>query len=102
MALESIGQLGSYKWAHEFAIWYIPQVVGDPPAGCKLTLWWHDHELGSYSTIALLSESSDFSEAALDYIGQCQEVIDALEEEEIVDLDRLDPGCMRDLLKDRK
>lgn len=99
---EDIGQLGSTPWAHEFALWYIPQVLGDPPDGCELVLNSHEHDLGEYSTIELRWNSRRLSGPPQDYIDQCERLLDALDHDGLVDIDVLDPDAMREYLRERE
>lgn len=55
---ESIGEVGwsdgrnsdfAYEWAKEFLLF----ALGDPPIGVRVDVQSHDHDLGSYSTLAV-------------------------------------------------
>lgn len=97
---ESIGQLGSTPWAHVFAVWYIPQILGEPPEGCELAVLWHDHEVGSYSTMGIRWDLCENPDPPSDYIQRCEKLIDLLEEQGLLNFEVLDPEYMCEFLKD--
>ena len=63
MVTESIGACGaSGSWSEhargelELGIRILEFYLGDPPEGCRLHVQLHEHELGTYGTIALTAE----------------------------------------------
>ncbi len=97
---ESIGQIGTTPWAHEFAVWYIPQVIGDPPPHCELVAKLNDHGLGEYGTIEIVWNPLK-TQRPDEYIEQCEALLDVLDHDGLVNLEVLDPEYMSEYLKDR-
>ena len=54
---------------------YVVLVCGEPPAGCKVGLMWHEHDLGSYATVGLCWNPSVRSDAPWEYISRAETAI---------------------------
>ena len=85
MPWEDIGDCGDGQVPHEtewivcclqMGIVYLRHVCGEPPDGCALDILWHDHEIGSYPTIALHWDNPQ-TDAPWEYISRCETALDA-------------------------
>jgi hypothetical protein len=63
-------------WSQRLAKKYIDLVCGDAPAGSRLDIMWHDHELGSYPSLGVWSEY----EPPWDYINACERALEVFDE----------------------
>lgn len=80
----------------EMGIVYLHHICGDPPDGCELNIFWHDHELGNYPTIALLWGEPQ-TDAPWDYISQCETALGAFNA--AIPWSQINPTAMEDLLE---
>jgi hypothetical protein len=56
--LGEIGCCGSHdiswvEFCYNMVISYIKFILGDPPDGCEIDIFWQDHDLGSYPIIGV-------------------------------------------------
>jgi len=85
MSWESIGSISTGDMPNdedwillglELAKKYIEYVCGRPPAGCKLDVMWHDHELGSYPSLGVWCEN----DTPWDYVDACERALEVFDE----------------------
>lgn len=81
MGWESIGSVntgempGEGDWivfALGLAKLYVLHVVGKPPPGHSIGIYWHDHELGEYPTLGVYSELTP----DMGYVGDCERALE--------------------------
>lgn len=84
MPWESIGSVGTGQlpqdrawilFCYDIAISYLKFSCGNPPAGSKMGVMWHEHELGDYPSLGIYFDYDD----PWDYIRRCESALECFD-----------------------
>jgi hypothetical protein len=59
---------------------YVKLICGEPPAGCRFGVMWHEHDSGEYATVGLFWEPLEVSDAPWDYISRAEDALSRFHE----------------------
>jgi hypothetical protein len=89
MPWEQIGECGAAdaksnrQWMLaevKLGVYYVKLACGPPPAGSKVGVMEHEHELGSYATVGLCWDPGQMEDAPWEYIARAERALSRFED----------------------